>query len=280
MDICKVILFDIATIFRPKIMQWTKEHDDLLVKEVLALDPYSSPKGSTERSNVWDSIAGHLNACSYVKFAVSGRSVKDRLQLVLIRNYKRKMSEEIRASGIEVDGLSDFETAMEEIAEKFDASEKDAANQSEDKKDKSKKEKKQAEETRNQALERIGETKKRKVDEADESRDQNSLKSRRRQGNEIIIYLKQKAEQDIKVRQEELQLKRDAQVAQENHQKDMMQHLMKQHNQQMSLFNAFQQQQQQQMQQMSQIQMSFIQQQQQQSQTLLSVLKELAQKNK
>ena len=60
MDICKVILFDIATIFRPKIMQWTKEHDDLLVKEVLALDPFSSPKGSTERSNVWDSIAGHL----------------------------------------------------------------------------------------------------------------------------------------------------------------------------------------------------------------------------
>ena len=59
MDICKVILFDFATIFRP--MQWTKEHDDLLVKEVLALDPYSSPKGSTERNNVWDSIAGHLN---------------------------------------------------------------------------------------------------------------------------------------------------------------------------------------------------------------------------
>ena len=159
MDICKVILFDIATIFRPKIMQWTKEHDDLMVKEVLALDPYSSPKGSTERSNVWDSIAWHINACSYVKFAVSGRSVKDRPQLVLIRNYKRKMSEEIRASGIEVDGLSDFETAMEEIAEKFDASEKDAANQSEDKK-----EKKQAEEMRNQALERIRETKKRKVD--------------------------------------------------------------------------------------------------------------------
>ena len=250
-------------------MQWTKEHDDILVKEVLALDPYSSPKGSTERSNVWDSIAGHLNACSHVKFAVSGRSVKDRLQLVIIRNYKRNLSEEIRASGIEVDGLPDFETAMEEIAEKFDASEKDAA---EDKKDKSEKEKKQAEEIRNQALERIGKTKKRKVDEADESRDQNSLKSRRKQGNEAIIYLKQKAEQDIKVRQEELQLKRDAQVAQENHQKDMMQHLMKQHNQQMSLFNAFQQQQQQQMQQMSQIQMSFIQQQQQQSQTLLSVL--------
>ena len=47
-------------------MQWTKEHDDLLVKEVLALDPYSSPKGSTERSNVWDSITKHLNACSCI----------------------------------------------------------------------------------------------------------------------------------------------------------------------------------------------------------------------
>ena len=57
-------------------------------------------------------------------------------------------------------------------------------------------------------------------------------RSRRKQGNETVIYLKQKAEQDRKVRQEELQLKRDAQVAQENHQKDMMQHLIKQPNQQ------------------------------------------------
>ena len=219
-----------------------------------------------------------LNACNYIKFAVSGRSVKDRVQLVLIRNYKRKMSEEMRASDIEADGLSDFETVMEEIAEEFDASEKDAANQSEDKKGKNEKEKKQAEKIRNQALERIGETKKRRVDEADESRYQNSFKSRRKQENETIIYVKQKAEQDIKVRQEELQLKRDAQVAQENHPREMMQHLMKQHNQQISFFNAFQPEQQQQMQQISQIQMSFIQQQQQQSQTLLSVLKELAQK--
>ena len=174
--------------------------------------------------------------------------------------------------------LSDFETVMEEIAEKFDASEKDAANQSEDKKGKSEKEKKQAEEIRNQALERVRETKKRRVDEADERRDQNSIKSRRKQGNKTIIYLNQKAEQYIKVLQEELQLKRDAQVAQKNYPKEMMQHLMKQHNQQMSFLNAFQPEQQQQMQQISQIQMSFIQQQQQQSQTLLSVLKELAQK--
>ena len=99
-----------------------------------------------------------------------------------------------------------------------------------------------------------------------------------KQSHLTSLYLKQKAEQGIKVRQEELQLKRDAQVSQENHPKEMMQHLMKQHNRQMSLFNAFQPQQQQQMQQMSQIQMSFIQQQREQGQTLLSVLKELAQK--
>ena len=48
------------------------------------------------------------------------------------------------------------------------------------------------------------------------------------------------------MRQEELHLKRDAQVAQENHQKDMTISRQR-HNQQMSLFNAFQQQQQQQM---------------------------------
>lgn len=52
------------------------------------------------------------------------------------------MLEEIRVSGIEVDGLLDFEIVMEEIVEKFDVLEKDVVNQLEDKKDKSEKEKK------------------------------------------------------------------------------------------------------------------------------------------
>ena len=204
-------------IFRP--MQWTKEHDYLLVREVLVFDPYSLPKGSTERSNVWEAIAGQLNACSIPKFAVCGRSVKDRLQLVLIRNYKRKMSQDMKASGIEVDAPSEFEDAMEEITEKFDASEKDAKSQSEDKKDKIEKERKQAEEMRNQALERIGETKKRKVE--DEEGQEKSHRTRRRQGNETITYLKERAEKDMKMRREELQLKRDTQIAQEKHQSEM-----------------------------------------------------------
>jgi len=29
-------------------MYWTKDHDLLLIREVLAVDPYSQPKGSRE----------------------------------------------------------------------------------------------------------------------------------------------------------------------------------------------------------------------------------------
>ena len=32
-------------------MYWTKDHDLLLVREVLTVDPYSLPKGSRERAN-------------------------------------------------------------------------------------------------------------------------------------------------------------------------------------------------------------------------------------
>ena len=80
------LICNVARLLRP--LQWTKKHDNLLVREVLALDPYSLLKGSTERSNVLKVIAGHLNAS---KFTVCERSVKDRLQLLLIRKYKRKM---------------------------------------------------------------------------------------------------------------------------------------------------------------------------------------------
>ena len=64
-------------------------------------------------------------------------------------------------------------------------------------------------------------------------------------------------------RQEELQLKRDTQIAQEKHQSEMVRNLMNKQQQQQSAFNAFQQQQQQQqqqLQQMSQMQMSLIRQ--------------------
>ena len=43
------------------------------------------------------------------------RSVRDRINLVLIKKYKKKIADEVKASGIAVEPLSEFDRAMEEI---------------------------------------------------------------------------------------------------------------------------------------------------------------------
>ena len=61
----------------------------------------------------------HLNAISkpsgHRDFLVSVRSVRDRINLVLIKKYKKEMADEVKASGIAVELLSEFDRAMEEI---------------------------------------------------------------------------------------------------------------------------------------------------------------------
>lgn len=236
-------------------MYWTDGHDILMVREVLALDPYSVPKGK-ERAEIWEAISCFLNASTNPVFSVSPRSVKDRLQLTLIKNYKKKMAEEMSASGIEVEPPSELDTAMEEIVEKYDASEREVKDQAEEKKEKLENDRRKAEEIRKQALERVGETKKRKKDEENDSKPTRS----RRRGSDTITYLKEKSEQEMKIRQEELELKRE----ENNQQNEMMQHLFEQ--------------QQQQQQQMQQQLMGLMQQQQQQGQALMMLLQEIVSK--
>ena len=144
-------------------MYWTKDHDLLLVREVLTVDPYSQPKGSRERAKLWEEIALNLSAVSEPRFSVSVRSVRDRVNLVLIKKHKRKVAEESKASGIAVDEPSEFDAAIEEICEKAEAAQREQQMISEGKKTSAEKEKKQAEDMRAKALEKVGETRKRVV---------------------------------------------------------------------------------------------------------------------
>ena len=115
-------------------MYWTKDHDLLLVREVLTVDPYSQPKGSRERAKLWEEIALNLSAVSEPRFSVSARSVRDRVNLVLIKKHKKKVAEESKASGIAVDEPSEFDAAIEEICEKAEAAEREQQMISEGKK--------------------------------------------------------------------------------------------------------------------------------------------------
>ena len=115
-------------------MYWTKDHDLLLRREVLAVDPYNQPKGSRQRAKLWEEIAMSLNSVSVPQFSVTVRSVRYRVNLVLIKKHKKKVVEENKASGITPDEPSEFELGMDEICENAEAADRDQQVISEEKK--------------------------------------------------------------------------------------------------------------------------------------------------
>ena len=148
---------------------------------------------------------------------------------------------------------------------------------SEGKKANAEKEKKQAEDMRAKALERVGETRKRVVGDVSEEPEKKEKRTRR-SGAETIVYLKEKSEKEFKIRQEELELKKQEQCAQVKRQEEITHQLIHQQEQQQKIFTNLQQQQHQQLQQLSQMHMAIMQAQQQQNQALVAVLQELAKK--
>ena len=260
-------------------MRWLRQHDILLAREVVALDPYQHPKGGTERFALWEKIAANLDGFhlkNQINFSVTGRSVRDRVNLVLIRNYKKKMQEERKASGIEVPPPTEFDQLMEEIVGRAGDAEKEQKAGQDERKEKEDRERKVAEEVRAQALERVGQTRKRQGVEAKEDKP-----VKRRSGGETIEYLKERSQQQMKLREEELKIQREAQEANAKAQQAFTaQLLQEQQQQQQNMFAALQKEQQQQWQQQQQMQASIMlqQQQQQQSQAMMAILQELVKK--
>ena len=89
----------------------------LLAREMLTVEPYKCKNRSRESGQAWDLIAANLNSVHVPHFRVSQKSVRDRAR-ILLKNFKLKVREEEKASGIEVPELSELDAALEEIAEK------------------------------------------------------------------------------------------------------------------------------------------------------------------
>ena len=98
-------------------MRWTKDHDLILLKEILLFEPYSQKRGSPERGRVWEQIAESLNGQREDKilFKVSQRSVRDRFN-VLKNNFAKRQREEERASGISPE-ICQVDECLEDIVE-------------------------------------------------------------------------------------------------------------------------------------------------------------------
>ena len=224
----------------PGVQVWTKEHDILLCREVLSVNPFSAKKNSNERGKLWEEISTNLNTTSGVRFFVTKRSVRDHLN-ILIKRYRKKMNTEERSTGVspeptELDqALADI-IEMEEVASTSQEIDEALIKEKEDT------DKQKAESMRKMAMEKLGETQKRAVEEGEQ---ENHIKKKRRSGNETISFLREKAESEKALREEELAIRRKQQELEEkklasylDQQKSMMELMHQQQQQQSQILMA------------------------------------------
>ena len=189
-------------------MEWTEKHDLCLACEIRAGDIFKSTKKKTvQRAQVWQQIADTL--CSYdtPKFTVSKRAVRDRYGIISSK-YRKTLSAEKRASGIEVE-QTELEVLLEELIEQEDLSEEEGN----ETKRKTEQDKSKAQEIRKTTMENLGETKQRKLvnGEQDDATSLPLKNKTRRSGSEVVGYLKEKSEQEAKLREQEIEIKKTQQ---------------------------------------------------------------------
>lgn len=211
-------------------MFWTDEHDVLLCREILVVDPFTGTKKKTvQRGAKWNQIAEILSQVPDPHFKVDQRAVRERYTL-LAQKLRRKLKYEENASGIETD-MSELETLLEEIIEKEDAAEESQEREQDGKK----KEKENAQDMRNKAMERLTETRKRKSDSGEENR-----KKRRSNGNDTLNYLREKNEMLQESRKEEMELKKKQYELESKKHDDLMGFVLQQQQQQQRQAQEFQ----------------------------------------
>ena len=102
-------------------MEWTQTHDTLLCREVLLEEPYKYKEGSNERGKKWTKIAEALNKSEDVKFKVTQRGVRERMERLQKKQTEKKKEEE-SASGIvritDIDGHIEYITFAKEYGSK------------------------------------------------------------------------------------------------------------------------------------------------------------------
>ena len=188
-------------------MNWLVDHDILLCREVLMTNPYQARNGSAERGQMWKVVSENLNAIPRPLFSVDQRGVREHLDL-LIKRYKRKMSEEEKASGISPEP-TEIDIAISSILEMSEVSQVEHENEIQSKRENMESDRMKAESIRKKAMEKVGETKRR------EDEGGNKPKRQRRSGGDTFQFIRERANTDMQMRREELELKKRKQDLEE-----------------------------------------------------------------
>ena len=184
-------------------MEWTTEHDILLGREILVVEPYTAKPRTFLKGQLWNKISENLNKLEEPKFVIVQRSVRDRFKL-LREKFKKRMTAEERATGISPE-MSELDAIMEEIIELEDSYTEEHINGSMEKMRKEQEDKENANDIRLKAMETLRETQKRKADSGME--DEKKIKQRSRR-SEAVHYLRERMESDKQLREKELDIRK------------------------------------------------------------------------
>ena len=148
----------------------------------MVIDPFTgTKKGTVVRGTKWEEVAENLNKIQQVYFKVDKRAVRDRYNL-LSKELRNKLKREEKESGIETN-MTEVEMALEELIEKEDAAESEQRVVENQKKVKDSQDRENAEGVRKKAMERLGQTQKRK---ADEGESEGTKKKKRSSGSDTL----------------------------------------------------------------------------------------------
>ena len=98
-------------------MEWSEQHDIALMKEVRVQNPFKAKKKTSNRAQIWLSIAETLSGLKNPLFkdAMTKRSVQDRYVL-LAEKYRVRMKREAKESGTSP-SFSELDQLIEECVE-------------------------------------------------------------------------------------------------------------------------------------------------------------------
>ena len=179
-------------------MEWTNNHNIALAQEVLLLEPYRHKARTVERGIVWHKIADNLNLQAVLRFLVTKKSVREHLKLLLDK-YRARMQKERKDSGVEVEE-TELDQALEEINEKWEVTKEQDILLLNNKK-KAEEDRAMGEEVRKRVCKKLSETMKWKGE--GEGSSEPKKKRSRKGGNDTIEFLREKANIDMAMKQEE-----------------------------------------------------------------------------
>ena len=103
-------------------MEWNDDHDVILCGEILVAKPYQFKARTVKKGGCRGNIADRLNECQIPKFKITECAVCDRCK-ILTDKYKKKMKQEEKAPGIEVDPQSELGQLLQSLIDEEEAME-------------------------------------------------------------------------------------------------------------------------------------------------------------